>query len=574
VIEPHSHDWWLQRAFVYVGRMDPDKGVGTIIAAWRALREYFGDAYPPLWLVGGTPDEVEATRRRIPHPEELARDECAGRIHWWGYLDPAGISTVLLRAVALVMHSRYEPGGRVVLEAMTEGVPVIATPHGFAATLIRDWCTGFLVEFGDEETLRHRLEHFVRQPLLRNSLGAAAREAAADALAAWSFLDAHCDVYEAAIRRADPCRRTAAESRRCLFPRFAPTYPHRESPPPERAVACFIEKVLGTVAEVRLWRDGNRSVLWRVTADSQEWVIKWPAPLLRQRPLWDDDDAQRVWSHQSRWSSEAFAAEFPFHLRLAGQDSNLGLLLFRSIPAAPFDWSDPGSFGRVAALLGRTSALECAESAQLHEAFDQPWTALPDQAFRSAPAGHARVLTESGRPWHPHSRVSLRYEWARRCRDLAAGRLRLPPGWTEEFLPAAQSFATLAEAESALSVRPCHGTVRKRHIRADGQTLWLIDGERIHLAFPGEDLAHLLSEASETAGDIDGEREAYWRAALPHLASGEAERLAVIGWAALGALEGMVRSHMMRRPDRFVWHHGVWQTAVQVSGSQDGRAIR
>jgi hypothetical protein len=68
---------------------------------------------PPLWLVGGEPHEIEIMRRSAD-PSILASYEAAGRVKWWGYLNAAGISTLMLKSYVLVTHSLYEPGGRVI----------------------------------------------------------------------------------------------------------------------------------------------------------------------------------------------------------------------------------------------------------------------------------------------------------------------------------------------------------------------------------------------------------------------------------------------------------------------------
>src|ERR1039458_789699 len=160
---PRYAHWWLDRCFLYVGRMAEPKGVPHVLRAWLALFEELRPECPPLWLVGGEPQEIESIRR-IMGPQELGIHEAAGRLRWWGYLDAAGISTVMLKAHVLVSHSLYEPGGRMLLEAMAQGIPVIATPYGFAADLIVDWHNGFLVDHGDINALKMRMQHFALQP--------------------------------------------------------------------------------------------------------------------------------------------------------------------------------------------------------------------------------------------------------------------------------------------------------------------------------------------------------------------------------------------------------------------------
>lgn len=82
-----------------------------------------------------------------------------------------------------------------VVEAMSEGVPVIAAPHGFAADYVRDWENGFLVKHGDVNMLAQRMEHFVRQPFLSNALGLNAKEIAANVVREWDFTRRHLQAY-------------------------------------------------------------------------------------------------------------------------------------------------------------------------------------------------------------------------------------------------------------------------------------------------------------------------------------------------------------------------------------------
>ena len=82
-----------------------------------------------------------------------------------------------------------------VTEAMSEGIPVIASPNGFARDLICDWKNGFLVEHGNEKKLTNRMEHFLRQPFLSNALGLNARQAAESVILDWNFFNRHLQAY-------------------------------------------------------------------------------------------------------------------------------------------------------------------------------------------------------------------------------------------------------------------------------------------------------------------------------------------------------------------------------------------
>lgn len=192
--------WWVSGAFTYFGRIVPIKGVSEIILAWRQLYQRHGDQTPPLWLVGGNPEQIAAFRRALlKQVADLPLFEVNQKIVWWGYLDQASISALLLKTLVLVTHSRFEAGGRVILEAMCQGRPVIATPYGFAADYIRNWGNGFLVPYGDCGLLAHRMEHFIYQPYLAAAMGSAARVSFQKIEHDWNYIGIHAKLYNAYI---------------------------------------------------------------------------------------------------------------------------------------------------------------------------------------------------------------------------------------------------------------------------------------------------------------------------------------------------------------------------------------
>lgn len=185
--------WWKKQAFTYVGRIDRNKGLGVILKAWQSLYVKYETLCPPLWIVGGTPDEINDFHAALNI--DLTEAEKTGKLIWWGTLDAKGISAIYLRTITTIMHSNYEPGGRVSLEAMTAGVPVIATKCGFAGDMIEDWSNGFLVDYGDTVMLTKRMEHFIQQPFLSYALGHQARNSAHKVSDDWDFLGSHIRVY-------------------------------------------------------------------------------------------------------------------------------------------------------------------------------------------------------------------------------------------------------------------------------------------------------------------------------------------------------------------------------------------
>lgn len=201
--------WWTAGAFLYIGRMVPIKGVVQIIQAWDALRKKYGRETPPLWLVGGSVAQISDLRRKILESvHDLPLYETQHEVVWWGYLDQASISALFLKTLALVTHSLFEPGGRVVLEAMCQGRPVIATPNGFAADYVQDWANGFLVPYGDYGRLSRCMEYFVRQPYLACAMGHAARYTFQQIERDWNYVGIHRVVYEHYLIGAPAVKKT------------------------------------------------------------------------------------------------------------------------------------------------------------------------------------------------------------------------------------------------------------------------------------------------------------------------------------------------------------------------------
>jgi glycosyltransferase involved in cell wall biosynthesis len=138
------HERPLVRAFMFVGRMVEEKGVPTLVAAYRLYR----------------------SRARVPWPLI-----CCGRgplaamlegepgVVVQGFVQPDSLPEKLAEGACLVLPSSFEPWAVVVHEATAAGLLILAsdavgsTPH-----LVQDCYNGFIFDVGDAEGLSRLME--------------------------------------------------------------------------------------------------------------------------------------------------------------------------------------------------------------------------------------------------------------------------------------------------------------------------------------------------------------------------------------------------------------------------------
>jgi D-inositol-3-phosphate glycosyltransferase len=163
---------------LFVGRIEPLKGLGTLIKAMSCLRikEIERPAY--LAVIGGDPNvPTEQMSAEMSRLQSLCHDLCMDRMVV--FLGKRGQDTLpyyYSAAEVLVMPSHYESFGMVALEAMACGTPVVASQVGGLAFLVQDGVTGFHVPDQDEDALCDRLTRLLGDSSLRAQMGAAAAD--------------------------------------------------------------------------------------------------------------------------------------------------------------------------------------------------------------------------------------------------------------------------------------------------------------------------------------------------------------------------------------------------------------
>ncbi len=148
VVKPHFVPWTDRPECckpagdyaLYVGRLDPEKGVRTLLAAWKGLNI-------PLKIRGSGNLEQEA--RDFVRTHNLTSVEFVER------LSDAELSELIRNARFLVLPSEgyYETFGLVAVECYAHGVPVVASRIGVMTDIVEDGVTGLHFNPGDAKDL-------------------------------------------------------------------------------------------------------------------------------------------------------------------------------------------------------------------------------------------------------------------------------------------------------------------------------------------------------------------------------------------------------------------------------------
>ena len=147
---------------VYIGRLSYDKGALHAADAIRTLRQRGRDI--ALLLIGSSTPEFERYRRGLsPHDQAAIRP--------LGVLSDRDKHAVLSRAKFLMLPSRSDSFGIVLLEAWSHCVPVIAARAGGIPGVVDDGATGLLVPFADVEGLVAAAERLISDPPFAQRLG-------------------------------------------------------------------------------------------------------------------------------------------------------------------------------------------------------------------------------------------------------------------------------------------------------------------------------------------------------------------------------------------------------------------
>jgi glycosyltransferase involved in cell wall biosynthesis len=151
-----------------VGRFHPKKGLDVVL---EALARVSGHVALTIVGYGAEGDRLRALAGRLG---------VAGRVTWTGALDQPGVLACYRASDLFVLAPRVAPDGdrdglpNVVVEALSQGLPVVATRVAALHEAVDDGVNGRLVPPEDPAALAAALDALVADPATRRRYGAAA----------------------------------------------------------------------------------------------------------------------------------------------------------------------------------------------------------------------------------------------------------------------------------------------------------------------------------------------------------------------------------------------------------------
>jgi len=178
----------LDRKFrvIHCGQISIQKGVHLLIRAFAELR--LPDA--ELWLIGGLTPEIASILKQYPDSPISVK----------GPFPQSSLPQYYSQGSVFCMASLQEGLAMVIPQALSCGLPVIATANSGAAELVEEGRTGFVIPAGNVDALKEKLLLFYENPQLTADLAINLRTTTKVDLSWARYGDQIVKAYEAIVQ--------------------------------------------------------------------------------------------------------------------------------------------------------------------------------------------------------------------------------------------------------------------------------------------------------------------------------------------------------------------------------------
>jgi glycosyltransferase involved in cell wall biosynthesis len=176
---------------LFAGRLAPQKGLKGLIDALDLLQHVQPGTVTLIAGEGPLRSALEGRARAF----QLLQ---TGRVRFLGHRED--VPALLAASDLLVLPSLYEGLPNVVLEAMHQAKPVVATDAPGTNELVVDGQTGWLVPVGEPKALALALRDLIRDPDRRAAMGVAGRARLEPRFDLATMIGEYADLYESLAR--------------------------------------------------------------------------------------------------------------------------------------------------------------------------------------------------------------------------------------------------------------------------------------------------------------------------------------------------------------------------------------
>jgi len=192
-----SDDWWhppaashpSESTVGFVGRIAYSKGLDTLIDAVPQVIESVPNV---RFSIVGSASRAEADYFAYLKVK-VSENQLGGTVHFFPYHND--VRTLISSWRLLVLPSRREALGRVLIEAGALGIPTVASSVGGIPEIIQDGVTGLLVPPNDIGRLSDAIVKLLKHPDLAQRLGQNAKARTSKVFSAETMIESVLDVY-------------------------------------------------------------------------------------------------------------------------------------------------------------------------------------------------------------------------------------------------------------------------------------------------------------------------------------------------------------------------------------------
>lgn len=359
----------FQKCILFVGRLIESKQLHWLLQLYEQLLRDNTIVVPPLWIVGGTREDVLEGRRKYISSPELRRAETEGRIWWWGALPRNMLPFMYRRAIVTCVPSTYEAGARVILESMACGTPVIMTPTGYANELVLSGLNGVVAPLYDDPLWLLSLKGFIRDPVWHAVVALRAYKSVLPYFSLESFKERHWQVYKHVLG-GDPLsiHNVSIQAAMDLFPNWEvpdKVVRSESEQPPRPEGTTWFENMQDAEQFGRLYPvpSGDSSSLAYVVHESNSTMRakQFIPKRMFYTVFWPMNSECTYRPAAARFNAEVTFSVDPFFLPILHADRERGLIIRRETEVVLETWWNPP---RIIQLFGLVRGFQTRQTSQ------------------------------------------------------------------------------------------------------------------------------------------------------------------------------------------------------------------